>query len=474
MSCDKQSDGLLSEPNLSGNFNHFLHKSFNILNPRKEFINNWHLDVICHYLSEVSKGNVHRLIINMPPRALKSFTVNVSWPAWLLGNDPSLRIISASYALFLSIKHSMDTRNIINSDLFRNTFVDFTLNEKDNRKEKFVTTQHGFRFATSTGGSITGEGGDILILDDPHNALHVSSRNRRQLAIDWFRQSFVSRLDDKKNGKIIVVMQRLHHDDLTGFLLREQPDLWKHVEIPTIAPKNITYHHANGKYVFKRGKYLHPEREGKREIDRVRKELGDAAFSAQYLQKPLVNESGAIKKSWFQYYKKVDHTNFRCITVSWDTAIKVHDDSSYSVATVWGDNYNDEFYLLDLLRGKWEYPDLRKKFEEFNRKWNPNYILVEDKASGQALVQDFRYQYEMNIVPIRPYNNKILRLSRASVFFEKKTVYFPLDAIWRADYEQELLLFPSAKNDDQVDSTSQYFNYILTNNSCGKPQISIL
>lgn len=441
------------------NFKYFLPLAFQVVNPGKKFLANWHLEVICHYLEEVYKGNIKRLIINMPPRALKSLTINVAWLAWLMGKDPTIRIISASYSQHLSIKHALDSKFLINSKFFNLVFPELILHSDQNKKEKFTTTKQGFRFSTSIGGSVTGEGGNILILDDPHNAMHVNSLKRREFVINWFKQSFASRLDNKKDGKIILVMQRLHPEDLTGFLLKNQQDNWVHLNIPAIASKTLYYNLGKEIFIFKQGEYLHPEREDKEELARAKQELGDTTFSAQYLQKPLQKNSGIIHKSWFCYYESISKIQFSSIIISWDTAIKTADNNSYSVATCWGE-YQQKYYLLDLIRDKLEYPFLKKAVINFAQKWQADLVLIEDKASGQSLIQDLKYQ-PLKVIAIGAYKDKIIRFARVSQLFENRAVYLPKNAWWRYDYEEELLSFPSSKASDQVDSTSQYLNFML-------------
>ncbi|MEQ9116246.1 MAG: phage terminase large subunit [Rickettsiales bacterium] len=443
------------------NFHKFLPNAFNAINPGREFHDNWHLEAICKALNDVYFGDIKRLIINMPPRALKSMTVNVAWPAWVMGRDSTRRIISASYSQFLSFKHAIDSKLLIESEYFKNLFPELQISNKMNKREKFMTTQNGYRFSTSIGGSVTGEGGDILIVDDPHNALYVHSIKRRKYAIDWFQQSFTSRLDDKKKGRIVIVMQRLHQDDLTGFLLKNQKDNWVHLNIPAIANDKLTYDLGRKFFVFEKGEFLHDEREGKEELDRTRQELGDASFAAQYLQKPLQLNEGMIKKSWFRYYDASQKPKFDSVMLSWDTALKASDHNSYSVCTCWG-KLDKDFYLIDVIRKKLEYPDLKKEIISSMATHSPDLVLIEDKASGQSLIQDFRHTKEAHyIVPIVPNKDKITRFARCTQFFESRRVYLPKNAPWLFDYEEELLLFPSGSNDDQVDSTSQFLNYML-------------
>lgn len=235
----------------------FLVRVFETLHPGKRMLSNWHLDLMIEYLAAVERGDVGRLIVNLPPRSLKSICINVAWPAWLLGRSPNKRIIAVSYNQRLSEKHSIDCRTVMQSDWYKEMFPDTILARGMNRTSRFCTTQGGFRFATSTGGTLTGEGADIIIIDDPTSAADVFSRRRRVKAYEWFRSCLLSRLNDSENGRIVLVMQRLHPEDLTGMLLKsESHDLWKVLRIPAIATRNYTFSLGLFKYERKAGEHL--------------------------------------------------------------------------------------------------------------------------------------------------------------------------------------------------------------------------
>ena len=207
---------------LRENLSPFTQKVFSTVDPGTAYLHNWHVDLIAEHLQACYTGDITRLIINIPPRYLKSITVSVAFPAWVLGKDPTKKIVCASYAQNLSTKHSIDTRLVVNSPWYRQLFPHVKLVGDQNEKTKFVTSDRGFRFATSVGGTATGEGGDILIVDDPHSAAQASSEKERTNALEWFDQTFSSRLNDKKKGCIILVMQRLNEIDLTGHLKKSK------------------------------------------------------------------------------------------------------------------------------------------------------------------------------------------------------------------------------------------------------------
>ncbi len=285
---------------LRADFRLFMAKCFAETNPATRYLPNWHIDLIGEYLAACEAGDITRLIINMPPRMCKSLTVSVAWPAWLLGHGAHRRIMAASYSQHLSLKHAQDCRLILQSEWYQETFEKTRIAHGENEKHKLVTTARGQRFATSVLGTATGEGGDFLIVDDPLNPLQASSRTARDAANQWFDQTFASRLDDKQRGVIVVVMQRLHAEDLSGHLLAKGG--WEHLCLPAIAPSRISLAKGVVKKRRNAGGLLHAAREGMKEMERAKRELGSAAFAAQYQQNPLAEEGGMIKLEWFGRY----------------------------------------------------------------------------------------------------------------------------------------------------------------------------
>lgn len=445
---------------LKNDLSAFIQKAFNTINPGIKYNHNWHIDLIAEYLKEIYAGNIKRLIINIPPRSLKSVCVSVAFPAWILGNRPNSRIIVASYSEILSLKHSTDCRLIVLSKWFRNTFSDFELCKDQNEKHKFATTQNGYRFATSVGGTLTGEGGDILIIDDPHNPQQVMSDRYRNKTIEWFSNTFSSRLNDKKNGVIIIVMQRLHQKDLVGHILEKGIGDWNLLSIPAIAEKDTIYTIGNFKKFRKKGDILHPSREGKAEIERIKHDMGSYVFSAQYQQNPVVDSGNMIKKEWIRRYEKIEPSR---IFLSFDTAIKTGLTNDPTVCSVWGE-WQNNLYLLHIYREWLEYPELKKRSIELIKSWSPDVVLIEDKASGQSLLQDLKRLLKTAIIPIKVSRDKITRLACVSPYFESGQIFLPKEAKWLADYENELYNFPFVEHDDQVDSTTQLIEWYRGSN----------
>ncbi len=441
-------------------FSSFIIKSFSSVNPGAKLDYNWHIDAISEYLKACQKGEIKRLIINIPPRYLKSLCVSVAWPAWLLAANPSERIIVSSYAQSLSNKHSLDCRTILLSEWYNRIFPDVKIKSGQNQKSKFMTTKMGFRLATATGASVTGEGGNFLIIDDPHNPTTIHSDPIRDHTLMWFDKTFSTRLNDKKKGVFVVVMQRLHTADLSGYLLEKGG--WEHLCLPAVA-ETETFIDINGfSLVRKTGDYLHSAREGIEEIERAKKELGINSFSAQYQQNPIPLGGRLIKTSWIKRYK-VPPGKFLRVFASWDTANKTGKSNDFSVGTIWGESDNS-YYLLDVIRGRYEYLDLKRVVINMANKYNLQAILIEDASSGQVLIQQLLQETRLPCIPIKVSKDKVSRFYSILPLFESARIMLPETAEWLFDYEKELFLFPNLKHDDQVDSTTQFLSWISTQN----------
>lgn len=439
----------------------FIQRSFYIVNQGTTYKHNWHIDAISEALNEIYKGNIKRLIINMPPRYLKSFCVSVAFPAWVLGNNPEKRIIVASYSEKLTLKHSTDCRLIIENEWFKKIFNNCILSKNQNEKYKFSTINNGYRFATSVGGTLTGDGGDILIIDDPHNPQNVLSEKYRQKTLDWYSNTFSSRLNDKKQSAIIIVMQRLHPNDLSGYILSKDKNNWVHLNLPVIFEDETKIHIGNFNKVINKDEILFNEREGKIEIERIKIDMGTYVFNAQYQQKPMISDCGMFKKEWFKYFNK--NIEFENIYLSFDTAIKTGVNNDPTVCSVWG-VYQNNYYLINIFRKWLEYPDLKKETIKLIKQYNPTATLIEDKASGQSLIQDLKKEINSNIISIKVVKDKITRFASVTPFFESNRVFIFKNDLWQFDLEYELLLFPNSQHDDQVDSISQFLNYIKNKN----------
>lgn len=432
----------------------FIKLAFGTVDPIVEYKHNWHIDLIAEHLEACTRREIKRLIINIPPRMLKSIAASVAWPAWLLGRDPSLRFISGSYAQSLSVRDARRTRLVMQSDWYAQAFPETQLAKDQNEKLYFETTQNGFRKAVSVGSSVIGEGGDFLLVDDPHSPATAESESQRQTALDWYDQAYSTRLNDKKNGVIVVIMQRLHEMDLSGHLLSKGG--WEHLCLPMVAEKKTIIDFGRVKVTRNAGDLLFPEREGEKEIEAAKVTLGSYGYAGQYQQRPAPAEGGVFNLSWFRRWREYPNGT---IIQSWDTAVKAnqHNDPSCCGTFVLHDG---KMYLIDVWHGKLEYPELKRTIKAQAEKWVPDVLLIEDKASGQSLIQDLGRETALPIIPIEPEADKVTRAVTQSAFIEAGNLYLPETASWLADFESELMTFPNAAHDDRVDMLTQAIKHV--------------
>jgi predicted phage terminase large subunit-like protein len=419
---------------------------------------NWHIRALAYHLEQVRLGKITRLIINMPPRSLKSIVSSVAFPAFVLGHDPTKRLIAVSYGSDLAIKHANDFRAILKTPRYQRLFPGTRISRIKNTEFEVITTRHGYRLATSIDGTLTGRGGDIAIIDDPLKPIDALSDSGRQRANDWLTHTLLSRLDDKQKGAIIIVMQRLHVDDLTGMLLRTSDD-WTVLNLPAIAEQEERIQIGVDKYHTRHvGELLHPEREPKSVLDSIRSQLGSDTFAAQYQQAPNPPGGAMIKRSWVLRYDQLPvSVSSSRVRQSWDTASKEGGQNDWSVCTTW-QLHENKYYLIDVLRGRFDYPTLKARAIAHAQTYKPYQILIEDTGVGTALVAELQ-NAGLSAIGVKPEHDKQTRMSIQSGKFESGQVYFPNQAPWLADLETELFAFPNSRHDDQVDSISQALSY---------------
>jgi predicted phage terminase large subunit-like protein len=451
-------DRALIDALLRNRFDYFLRRCAQTLNPNTPLLWNWHLDAIAYQLDRIRRGENNRLIINLPPRNLKSLTVSVAFPAYLLGLEPWHRIFVISYADELADKHTHDFRSIVQSTWFQKAFPQMKI--KRSHEGEILTTRRGFRKSTSVQGALTGLGGNLFIIDDPQKTIDAQSDTRRKSLNDWVSNTLMSRLDNKRTGAIIIVMQRVHMDDLSGFLM-DSSDEWTVLSLPAIAEEEESV--AIGKGVFHRrlsGDVLHPELEPLYILERQRRTIGTEVFAAQYQQCPVPAGGAMIKRAWLRYYRNLPQGSSYQIRIiqSWDTAAKNGAQNDWSVCTTWL-VFDGFFYLLDVTRGRYEYPQLRAIALDLAKRYDPHKIMIEDASTGIALGQELRQagHYMVDLVPVE--RDKIGRMYVQQAKFEAGRVLFPENAGFLDDLLAELLAFPQGKTDDQVDSISQALAY---------------
>ena len=447
---------------------YFLRKAFTIINPSIKIKWNWHLDYLCDTLEAVASGKIKRLLINIPPRYLKSIICSVAFPAWLMGRDPSKRVIVASYSKILATKHSQDTRIIMQSKWYKKNFPNTVLADGMNEKNKFCTTENGFRFATSVNGTLTGEGGDVLIVDDPHNPIGIYNKANRKKTINWFTSVFSSRLNNKNNGAIIVIMQRLHMEDLSGYILNKNINNdWFVISLSAIAEDEERYMLFDRLYKIRKiGDILHPAMEQKQILDTIRQELGEYNFAAQYQQHPVALDGNMIKKNWLKYFEMSEFNNlFRDKKynhyISIDCASGLGTENDFTAIAVFI-VIDGKFYLCNVLRLKIPYPELKTKIEDLLLKYNVSALLIEDKSNGSSLIQDLRVKYH-NVIAIKPIKSKECRVNDILTTLEAGNFLIANHESWTQEFEIELLSFPACKHDDQIDAVSQFINWYNVN-----------
>jgi hypothetical protein len=303
-----QSDKQLLNALLRSDINEFVRRAFLELNPGAVYQENWHLLAITYQLMRIAKGEITRLIITCPPRSLKSLITSVAFPAWLLGHHPEKRIIAASYGSELSKQLSLNTRSLMESGWYGATFPTTRMDPKKNTQDEIRTTKHGTRYATSVNGSLTGMGGSLILIDDPHKPDEAQSDVKREAVHNWFSNTLISRLNDKKNDAIIIIQQRVHEDDLVGRLL-ENSDDWTHLDLPAIADRPAKISIGPNKIMERKtGDVLHPAREPIEILESLKNAMGSHVFNAQYLQRPVPSGGGIIKIEDFGRYTHKGYT----------------------------------------------------------------------------------------------------------------------------------------------------------------------
>ena len=432
-------------------FTSFIRKTFHTLAPNASLQINFHIYALAFYLELVRLGVITRLVICLPPRSLKSIVASVAFPAFVLGHDPSKRLIAVSYNSDLAAKHANDCRAIMKCQDYRRLFQ-LTCIGKDTEHE-IVTTMGGFRLATSIDGSLTGRGGDIVIIDDPLSATDAMSDVKRQHVNDWFNANFPMRLDNKQTGAIVLVMQRLHVDDLAGTLLRSSKE-WTPLKIPAIAEQEEKIQIGSNKYHIRHvGEVLHAEREPLSFLDSIRS-LHPDTFAAHYQQAPYPPGGVMINRKWVRRYDQLpNRTSSSLVIQSWDTASKEGAGNDWSACTTWL-LHEGKYYLMHVLRERLDYPALKARAIAHARAYGANKIFIEDAGVGTALIQELKTA-GLPAIAVKPGRNKKTRMSIQSAKFESGLIFFPRQVSWPADYEAEIFAFPNVRFDDQVDSTSQ-------------------
>lgn len=452
-----------AEAALRSNLASFTREVFLTLNPSVTYLGNWHIRAIAHELEKVRRGETKRLIIALPPRSLKSISASIAFPAFIHGHDPTKHVICVSYGQDLAVKLQNDFRSVLAAGWYRALFPGTRIGPWKDSESEIMLTARGTRVATSIGGALTGRGADFIIIDDPLKPNDALGPKRAQVN-DWFGGTLVSRFNDKRTGAMVIVTQRLHADDLVGHVLETSGADWRVLTLPAIAPADASIelgqdHSGRMRYYNRKaGEALHGERESKDDLARIEREQGSVVFAAQYQQTPVPAGGLMFHREWLQYYDEPPPRDTATeIYQSWDTASKIGEPNDYSVCTTWM-VCKGAYYLLDVVRGKFEFPQLKARAIEAHRLHRPNRVLVEDAGVGVSLIHELR-EARISAIPVAATLGKEHRASAQTAKFEAKRVWFPRRAPWLSALETELLSFPGGRHDDQVDSLVQMLGY---------------
>jgi predicted phage terminase large subunit-like protein len=441
----------------------FMRQAWHVVEPGTPFVDGWHLHAICAHLEAVSAGHIRNLLINIPPRHAKSLTVAVFWPTWEWLTHPERRWLFASYALSLSVRDSLKCRRLILSPWYQRNYGHlYRLTDDQNAKLRFENDKTGYRLSTSVDSAATGEGGDRLVVDDPHNVREAESEATRASTITWWDETMSTRLNDQRTGAKVIVMQRVHASDLSGHVLEQGG--YEHLCLP--AEYEPTTHRTGIGWRDPRthdGDLLWPERVGPPEIAALKVQLGTYGYAGQMQQRPSPRAGGLFKRAWWRSYDPATFVRYQALEVIqvWDTAFQEKTSADYSVCATWARTPEGAF-VLDVYRARLEFPDLKRQARALYAQWQPAVVLVEDKASGQSLIQELRRPDERDperwprlpVLAVPVDRDKLARATAVTPYVEAGMVHLPDVAPWVADWVQEHADFPNAPHDDQVDTTS--------------------
>jgi len=417
------------------------------------FIHGKHHQIMADAFERVARGDLKRLIINMPPRHTKSEFASYLLPAWFLGKYPDKKIIQTAHTAELAVGFGRKVRNLVNSADYKNVFPNVSLQSDSKAAGRWNTNQGGDYFAIGVGGAVTGKGADLLIIDDPHSEQEGASAdiNVFNRTYEWYTSGPRQRL--QPNGSIVVVMTRWHNKDLTGQVVdasvkRGGADQWEVIELPAIMPS---------------GKPLWAEFWKLEELEALKAELPNSKWMAQYQQDPTSEEGALVKRDWWQVWEGREPPQCEFVIQSWDTAFMKNQRADYSACTTWGVFYKEDddglispfVIMLDAYKERLEFPDLKKMaFEKYNA-YKPDAFIVEAKAAGMPLIFELRAMG----IPVQEYtpsrgNDKISRVNAVSDLFASGVVYAPATR-WAEEVIEEFAGFPNMEHDDLVDSTTQ-------------------
>ena len=414
-----------------------------------DFIAGRHHKIIAEKLERVAKGELRRLIINMAPRHTKSEFASYLFPAWMMGRNPKMKIIQATHTTELAVNFGRKTKNLIESDDYKDVFPGVNLASDSKASGRWDTSSGGMYYAVGVGSNLAGRGGDLIIIDDPHSEQTAMSNTGFDDAWDWYTGGPRQRL--QPGGSIVLVQTRWSEKDMTGQLLRAQAkdgsaDQWEVVELPAI---------------FEDGTSCWPEYWSLEDLTAVKSSIPPSKWNAQYQQNPTGEENAIIKREWWRVWDQERVPQLEYVIQSYDTAFSKRETADYSAITTWGVFYPNEggsgpnLILLDVKKGRWDFPELKGEALESYQFWEPDTVIIEAKASGLPLTQELRNMGipVVNFTPSRG-NDKVTRAHSIAPLFEAGMVWAP-DEMWAEELIEEVAAFPNGEHDDLVDSMTQ-------------------
>ncbi len=351
---------------LATDFRAFVDYVFGLLRPGTPFKPNWHIDAMAYKAAQVASGEVKRLIIAVPPRHLKSIIASVALPAWYLGHNPSERVVAVSYSAELAKTHANDFRRVVTDPTYQAVFPKMRLARETD--SEIHTTLRGRRYATSIQGTLTGRGGNLFIIDDPLKPGDAISQVSRERVIEWYRSTLVTRPDDKQAARVMVVMQRIHVDDLVGYLLDSDAG-FEVLSLPAVAQSTTTYDLGDGRtHTREKGDLLHPAHEPAEVLREIKKSMGSMLFSAQYQRAPEPAGGKIIKRKMLKYYSAVERRPTDRIVLSWDIALSELETGHYAACAVLL-NRGDLYFVIEVIRGKFAFDKMKDKIIEVKKRY---------------------------------------------------------------------------------------------------------
>lgn len=452
----------------------FVQDAWPILEPVTPLKWNWHLDLICEYLTLIKNktfkeklgSECEGVIFNVPPRTMKSLLITVFFPVWVWTTDPARRFMFVSYAEKLSAQHSLFRRNVIHSAWYQERWGKvFRLAKDQNEKTHYENSARGQMFSTAMQATATGMGGDVLIFDDPLNPEQALSEAERTAVNFRFDYTFRSRLNDPASGVKVIVMQRLHETDLTGHVLKKDLGRWRHVRLSAIAEADEEVKGPEGGRFCSRkaGGLLWPERLSESYLAGLKIGMGSWAFAGQYQQNPAPLEGGLLKRNWVRYYKVLPE-RWDCMVQSWDCTFKASAETDFVAGQVWGKAQGKYYMLPYRVHERLDFGPTLRAIQSCHASYpQAHAILIEDKANGPAIISELRQEIS-GIFPVDPEGGKIARAQSIAPLWEAGNVELPdpqrFHVPWLEEYINNICAFPKAAHDDDMDATSQALIYM--------------